>query len=101
MLILNVKSLFKVIVPLNCSSARNFCPGVLFFKDYVELGSKLLTVKLDPFYRFTFIRSDMTPARAIQQSPSSFLEDSSTSSMEADPERDQRRYLNRFNCSAI
>ncbi|KAK2556764.1 Multiple PDZ domain protein, partial [Acropora cervicornis] len=42
---------------------------------------------------FTFIRSEMTPARAIQQSPSSFLEDSSTSSMEADPERDQRRYL--------
>lgn len=40
---------------------------------------------------FTFIRSEMTPARAIQQSPSSFLEDSSTSSMEADPERDQRR----------
>lgn len=40
---------------------------------------------------FTFIPSEMTPARAIQQSPSSFLEDSSTSSMEADPERDQKR----------
>lgn len=47
---------------------------------------------------FTFIRSDMTPARAIQQSPSSFLEDSSTSSihssshsLEADAEREQRR----------
>ncbi|XP_073227363.1 multiple PDZ domain protein-like isoform X1 [Porites lutea] len=45
---------------------------------------------------FTFIRSDMTPARAIQQSPSSFLEDSSTSSMDSTPleaelERERRR----------
>ena len=49
------------------------------------------------FCRFTFIRSDMTPARAIQQSPSSFLEDSSTSSMDSSPleaelERERRRY---------
>ena len=39
----------------------------------------------------------MTPARAIQQSPSSFLEDSSTSSMDSSPleaelERERRRY---------
>ncbi|XP_022779810.1 multiple PDZ domain protein-like isoform X3 [Stylophora pistillata] len=47
---------------------------------------------------FTFIRSEMTPARAIQQSPSSFLEDSSTSSvhsssqsLEAEADREQKR----------
>ena len=53
------------------------------------------------FSRFTFIRSEMTPARAIQQSPSSFLEDSSTSSvhsssqsLEVEAEREQRRSNN-------
>ena len=41
----------------------------------------------------------MTPARAIQQSPSSFLEDSSTSSvhssqsLEAEADREQKRWL--------
>ena len=51
------------------------------------------------FFRFTFIRSEMTPARAIQQSPSSFLEDSSTSSVhssqsfEAEADREQKRWL--------
>ena len=70
------------------------------FPRVPRTGLEITNNKTYPFHRFTFIRSDMTPARAIQQSPSSFLEDSSTSSMEADPERDQRRYLNRLSCYA-
>ena len=55
------------------------------------------------FCRFTLVRSEMTPARAIQQSPSSFLEDSSTSSVhsfqslsyenELETENEPRRYV--------
>ena len=66
---------------------------VLFYFFYLT--------RLVLFSRFTFIRSEMTPARAIQQSPSSFLEDSSTSSvhsssqsLEVEAEREQRRSNN-------
>lgn len=64
-----------------------------------KIKSQKLYFKISFFFRFTFIRSEMTPARAIQQSPSSFLEDSSTSSvhssqsLEAEADREQKRWL--------
>ena len=64
-----------------------------------KIKSQKLYFKIFFFFRFTFIRSEMTPARAIQQSPSSFLEDSSTSSvhssqsLEAEADREQKRWL--------
>lgn len=64
-----------------------------------KIKSEKLYFKISFFFRFTFIRSEMTPARAIQQSPSSFLEDSSTSSvhssqsLEAEADREQKRWL--------
>lgn len=70
--------------------------STIFYFYHVNLFVFKLA-RLLSFSRFTFIRSEMTPARAIQQSPSSFLEDSSTSSvhssqsLEVEAEREQRR----------
>ena len=77
------------------------CIFYLFLHNFLFCLFNLFVFKLARllfFSRFTFIRSEMTPARAIQQSPSSFLEDSSTSSvhsssqsLEVEAEREQRR----------